>query len=142
MSYLVIMQGASGSGKTTLANVLSSVLDAVVHSTDDLMNNDEGKYDFRPHLLGEMHAKNLARATDSMEAGFSVIVDNTNTQAWEAREYVKVGVRLGFTIKFVRCEGEYNNSHGVPPHAVLAMRQRLEKLSVESCLAAVALWEK
>lgn len=123
--FLFIMQGASGSGKTTLANKLAASMYkfGVVHS--------------------QAHSRNLALVISDMEHGVeNIIVDNTNTQCWEAREYVKAGLKYGYTIVFIRCTGQYQNQHGVPEEKVQMMRDRMEELTVEKCLNALAPWER
>lgn len=145
-SVMVIMQGASGSGKSTMAQTIKAMLEAVgqavkICSTDDEYVTD-GKYHFDPSKIGEYHAKNLKKAEFALDWGSSVIVDNTNTQAWEARPYVQAAQRVGVPVYFVRCHGRFDNVHGVPPDKVEAMRQRCEPLTVESCLASKAPWEK
>lgn len=62
-------------------------------------------------------------------------MDNCNTKNWEAAPYVKMAVDLGIPVEFVRCEGRFQNSHGVPPEKVEQMRARMENLSVEAALA-------
>lgn len=152
---LTIMRGLPGSGKSHLARALANipgVPTAPVFSTDDFFMVD-GKYRFDGKLLGKHHAANLARAVAAMEEGIShVIIDNTNTQAWEAREYVRHGERCGYRIQFIEPRTEWakdpeecarRNSHGVPLDAIRGMLSRWEdNLTVENCLAAKAPWER
>jgi predicted kinase len=152
---LTIMRGIPGSGKSTLAVVLANVpgVDAApVYSTDDFFMI-EGVYRFDPSKLGANHGANLARTVSAMEAEIPhVIVDNTMTQAWEAREYVRAAVRLGYAVQFIEprtpwardaAECARRNSHGVPEASIVAMLARWEDdLTVEKCLAAKAPWEK
>ena len=151
---LTVMRGVPGSGKSTLAKVLANVpgVDpAPVFSTDDLFMVD-GEYRFDGSKLGANHAANLRRAEAAMEAGTPhVIVDNTMTQAWEAREYVKAALQRGYRIQFVEphtpwardaAECARLNTHGVPLPAIQGMLSRWESdLTVEGCLAAKAPWE-
>lgn len=132
---LIMMQGASGSGKSTKAKELGVELDAVVYSTDDIFA-ESGTYVFNPKLLGVNHKKNLDRTVEALKAGKNVIVDNTNTQAWECKPYVEAALELGVEIRFVRCTGNYQNIHGVPSYKVQQMRERLEDLTVESVMAS------
>lgn len=133
---LVIMQGPSGSGKTTFAERISSSLQALVYSTDDYHETESG-YLFQPKRLTEFHLANQKRVHEALVKGYSVIVDNTNIHAWEARPYVESAVELGVPVVFVRCEGRYPNNHGVPPQVVEVMWRELEELSVEKCLKAI-----
>lgn len=152
---LTIMRGLPGSGKSYLAAALSKVPGtpvAPVFSTDDFFMVD-GQYRFDPKALGKNHAANLARATDAMSAGIQhIIIDNTNTQAWEAREYVRNAERHGYVVQFIEPRTEWakdpeecarRNSHGVPLDAIRGMLARWEAdLTVEKCLAAKAPWER
>ena len=62
------------------------------------------------------------RAKAFLDEGRSVIVDNTNIQAWQPREYVRHAIRLGVQVEFVRASGNFNNVHGVPLEKVEKMR--------------------
>lgn len=152
---LTIMRGVPGSGKSTLANALANVpgVDtAPVFSTDDFFMVD-GEYRFDPSRLGANHAANLARTVAALEAGTPhVIVDNTMTQAWEAREYCRAAVRLGYTVQFIEARAPWardagecarRNTHSVPEAAIVGMLARWEPdLTVEACLSARAPWER
>lgn len=138
--YCVIMQGASGSGKTTVARVIANVIDAVIHSTDDLRMVD-GKYVFILAETPRRHIQNQRNAELSMRNGINVIIDNTNIRRWEARPYVEMALRYGYTVRFIRCTGEYPNEHGVSDDRVQKMRNTIEDLTIESCLSARPPWE-
>ena len=146
MNVLVVMQGASGSGKSTVAKTLKAMLEATgleveIVSTDKEFEVD-GVYTFDPSKLGENHAKCQKKARFALACSTSVIVNNTNTQAWEAKPYVQMAQELGVPVFFVPCHGRFNNTHGVPSDKVEQMRQRCEPLSVQRCLEAKAPWEK
>lgn len=138
--YLIIMQGPPGSGKSTFGAVTAKAFGAVVCSTDDY-HYEGSLYIFKPERAKEYHELNQARARELLASGRSVVVDNTNIKAWEARPYVRMGVELGAEIVFVRCTGARPNVHGVPEERVAAMRSSMEELSVQSCINAVAPWE-
>lgn len=152
---LTIMRGVPGSGKSTLARALADVpgvTPAPVFSTDDFFMVD-GVYRFDPSRLGANHAANLARTVAALEASAPhVIVDNTMTQGWEAREYCRAAVRLGYAVQFIEprtpwardaSECARRNTHGVPEAAIVGMLARWEPdLTVEACLSALAPWER
>lgn len=140
-NILVVMQGESGSGKSTLANDHIAPLlrdlghDVEIFSTDDLFH-ENGVYNFNPKLLGINHKRNLDRTVEALKAGKTVIVDNTNTQCWEAKGYVSAALALGIPVSFRRATGNYQNTHGVPPDKVAQMKKRLETLTVETVVAS------
>lgn len=142
---LYIMRGVSGSGKSTLARELGQ--GGVVYSTDDFFM-ENGEYKFNPGKLGINHKQNQDRAREAMEQGISpVVIDNTHTQAWEAKPYVKAGVEHGYEIRFATPGTEWAfdaercasmNTHGVPKVAIERMLERWEdELTVEGCLDAL-----
>ena len=151
---LTIMRGLPGSGKSHLARALANipgVSPAPIFSTDDFFMVD-GEYRFDGQLLVKHHAANLERAAAAMDAGIShIIIDNTNTQAWEAREYVRNAERCGYRVQFIEPATSWardpeecarRNSHGVPLYAIRSMLSRWEEnMTVEACLTAKAPWE-
>lgn len=132
---LIAMQGASGSGKSTRAKELAVEHDAVICSTDDIFA-ESGTYVFNAKLLGINHKKNLDRAIALLKEGKNVIVDNTNLQRWECKPYVVAALEYGHEVRFVRCEGTFQNIHGVPSFKVQQMRDKMEDLTVENVLAS------
>ena len=153
MKRLIIMQGVPGSGKSYLAERLAEESDHTgkIFSTDNYFMQD-GQYTFNPKLLPKAHQWNQEQAVAAMEQGYPlIIIDNTNTQAWEAKEYVKAALDAGYDITFQRSQTEWandaevcfeKNTHGVPLPAIKSMLSRLEDLSVEACLNASPPWQK
>lgn len=146
---VTIMRGLPGSGKSTLAKALGA---QAVHSTDDYFMVN-GQYVFNPALLGEYHGKNLQRTVEALKNKVPhIVVDNTCTQAWEAREYVKAAVLHGYSVEFMEpttswakdpAECAKRCQHGVPEDKIRAMLNRWEgSLTIERCLSAKAPWEK
>ena len=73
------------SGKSTLARTLGGV----VLSTDDYFERGGRGYVFDATLLGEAHPWNLRRAAEACARREPlVVIDNTNTQAWEMYPYL------------------------------------------------------
>ncbi|XP_021397617.2 NEDD4-binding protein 2-like 2 isoform X2 [Lonchura striata] len=133
---LVILRGLPGSGKSTLSRVLlGQSCDGIVLSTDDYFHQQYG-YTYNAAQLGDAHEWNQKRAKQAMEQGKSpVIIDNTNTQAWEMKPYVEVALEKGYRVefhepdtwwKFDPEELEKRNRHGVTCEKIAQMLERYE----------------
>jgi len=99
---LIIMRGISGSGKSTIAKTL--VGKGKIFSTDDFFMQGD-KYFFDPKKIGLNHKLNQERTEEAMKQGVSpIVIDNTNTQAWEMKPYVTLADKYGYevTIKEAR----------------------------------------
>ena len=159
---MIIMRGVPGSGKSTLAQQLGA--GGVVYSTDDFFMED-GVYKFDPSKIVANHAANQQRTREACEQGISpVVVDNTNTQRWEARPYVQIAQEHGYSVRFVEANTPWSknaeecarrNTHGVPLEvfndqgklvggirAMLARYEPNNLFTVEGVLSSKAPWEK
>ncbi|XP_064297115.1 NEDD4-binding protein 2-like 2 isoform X2 [Phalacrocorax carbo] len=133
---LLILRGLPGSGKSTLSRILlGQGHDGIVFSTDDYFRQQDG-YTYNAAQLGDAHDWNQKRAKQAMEQGKSpVIIDNTNTQAWEMKPYVEVALEKGYRVefhepdtwwKFDPEELEKRNKHGVTREKIAQMLERYE----------------
>jgi NEDD4-binding protein 2 len=92
---MVVMRGVSGSGKSTRAKELGR--GGIVLSSDDFFGPG---YAFDKDKVPEAHVWNQQRAVEAMQAGISpIVVDNTNTQAWEMRPYVEAAEGFGYRVQ-------------------------------------------
>ncbi|XP_054066119.1 uncharacterized protein LOC128913098 isoform X2 [Rissa tridactyla] len=134
--WLLILRGLPGSGKSTLSRILlGQSRDGMVFSTDDYFRQQDG-YTYNAAQLGDAHEWNQKRAKQAMEQGKSpVIIDNTNTQAWEMKPYVEVALEKGYRVefhepdtwwKFDPEELEKRNKHGVTREKIAQMLERYE----------------
>lgn len=99
MKKLILMRGISGSGKSTLAQKIQKELGGMIFSTDDFFMQD-GKYLFDIKKLSEYHQKNKDRTEQAMIKGVSpIIIDNTNTQAWEMKDYAVLAQKYGYSVE-------------------------------------------
>ncbi|NXQ69326.1 N42L2 protein, partial [Quiscalus mexicanus] len=115
--------------------LLGQSCDGVVLSTDDYFRQQYG-YTYNAAQLGDAHEWNRKRAKQAMEQGKSpVIIDNTNTQAWEMKPYVEVALEKGYRVefhepdtwwKFDPDELEKRNKHGVTREKIAQMLERYE----------------
>ncbi|KAB1267751.1 NEDD4-binding protein 2-like 2 [Camelus dromedarius] len=109
---LILLRGLPGSGKTTLSRyhtvdddnlfriLLGQSRDGIVFSTDDYFHHQDG-YRYNVNQLGDAHDWNQNRAKQAINQGRSpVIIDNTNTQAWEMKPYVEMAIGKGYRVEF------------------------------------------
>nr|XP_060626829.1 NEDD4-binding protein 2-like 2 isoform X2 [Anolis sagrei ordinatus] len=134
---LFILRGLPGSGKTTLSHILlRKSRDGIVFSTDDYFRQNNGCWSYNIALLGNAHDWNQKRAKEAMDHGRSpIIIDNTNTQAWEMKPYVEAALEKGYRVefhepdtwwKFNPEELEKRNEHGVSREKIVQMLERYE----------------
>ncbi|KAL3879118.1 hypothetical protein ACJMK2_031430 [Sinanodonta woodiana] len=140
VKLLIILRGLPGSGKTTLARILN--LDGMVLSSDDFFVQGD-KYEFDRTRLAEIHQKNKDRAKAEMRKGTNpIIIDNTNTQSWEIKPYITMGVHHGYHVEIWEPDTpwRYNpkecakhNNHGVSVEQIRRMLDRYQhNLTMES----------
>lgn len=101
-NLLILMRGVSGSGKSTKAKKIQEKLGGVIFSTDDFFTDAEGNYKFNPRELNANHNKNFERTLEAMSEFVSpIIIDNTNLQAWEMKNYVEAANFYKYKIKII-----------------------------------------
>ncbi|XP_015279685.1 PREDICTED: NEDD4-binding protein 2-like 2 [Gekko japonicus] len=133
---LLILRGLPGSGKTTLSRILlGHSHDGIVFSTDDYFCQQDG-WSYDVGQLGAAHDWNQKRAKQAMDQGRSpIIIDNTNTQAWEMKPYVEAALEKCYRVefhepdtwwKFNPEELEKKNKHGVSREKIIQMLERYE----------------
>jgi len=96
---LIINRGPSGSGKSFLAREITKN-GGYVFSTDDFLI-ENGEYIFDRNKLGKAHEMNKQRTEKAMKEGLSpIVVDNTNSTAWEFLPYIKMAKEYGYEIEY------------------------------------------
>ncbi|XP_030047181.1 NEDD4-binding protein 2 isoform X2 [Microcaecilia unicolor] len=134
---LVLLRGVPGSGKSTLARtLLNENPSGIVLSSDDFFSRD-GQYQYVANCLGEAHEWNHMRAKEAFEKMVSpIIIDNTNTEAWEMKPYVAMAMQHRYRVvfrepdtwwKFKPKELERRNIHGVSKEKIKRMLERYER---------------
>ncbi|KAM9031857.1 NEDD4-binding protein 2-like 2 isoform X2 [Sarcophilus harrisii] len=145
---LILLRGLPGSGKTTLSRVLlGQNRGGIVFSTDDYFRHRNG-YSYNVRQLGDAHDWNQSRAKKAIDQGRSpVIIDNTNTQAWEMKPYVEMAIGKGYRVEFHEPETwwkfdpeelEKRNKHGVSREKIAQMLDHYEyKMSISIVMNSV-----
>uniref|UniRef100_A0A6V7L1S7 Smr domain-containing protein n=1 Tax=Bracon brevicornis TaxID=1563983 RepID=A0A6V7L1S7_9HYME len=154
---LILLRGLPGSGKSHLSrqlianNVSDPCPDNFTFSTDDyFIKLGRGVYQFDARKLEEAHVFNQTRVFTAMRKGLTpIIIDNTNTQAWEMRPYAAKAVEYGYIVEtlepntpwaFNPKELAKKNVHGVPRNKIEAMLDRFEHgITGEKLLARFSL---
>lgn len=140
MPQVIVLQGVPGSGKTAVAKDFvrrHPDLRCVIVSADDFfVERGGGTYAFDVTLLTQAHAACFRQFVLALQQGVDVvIVDNTNSTAWEMEPYMLGAEAFGYNATYwrVSCDPEVaaaRNIHDVPVHVVHAIHERMlnEKL--------------
>lgn len=87
-SRVIVLRGLPGSGKSYLANNCSEKAVAAICSADDYFTKS-GIYEFKQEALPDAHLQCFETFLQALVDGKEVvIVDNTNSMAWEYRNYL------------------------------------------------------
>ena len=145
----VIMRGLSGCGKTSYVNEqLREDEDYYRYCSADkyFINNETGEYEFNPRDLSKAHEQCMS---DFIEAVFNpdvyvVVVDNTNSQHWEFRNYWELAMLCGYEVDIIHVKLDVKpigyrdlkllsmrNTHGVPFEVIKQMSERWQDIDGE-----------
>lgn len=136
MRQVIVMQGIPGSGKTTVANDFvrrhPDLRCAIVSADDFFVERGKGTYAFDASLLSQAHADCFRRFILLLQQRHVdvVIVDNTNSSAWEMAPYMLGAEAFGCSAAYWRvpCDPEAaaaRNVHSVPRATVFSIHDRM-----------------
>jgi len=127
MTKLYIIRGIPGSGKTTLAGEMwnSGMIDHATEA-DKFMVDDNWDYKFDPEKLEICHKLCQEEVETFLEMGCDVAVSNTFTRKWEMQAYLDMAEKYGAKTTVIVCQGEHENTHGVPQSVVERMKNHFE----------------
>ena len=121
---LILVRGVPGSGKTTYAKTLVNY----AIEADHYFVRIDGVYDFNPKLLKNAHDWCYNEVVEALRSDPEEIVSvaNTFTRVWEMQRYIDYAKANNIPFKVVRCQGSFQNIHGVPDKKVQEMLERFE----------------
>ena len=138
------MRGLPGSGKSTLAKQIAGQ-HGFVASADDFFTNQHGQYVFRPDRLTEAHEQCRNRVRQALHRGQTpVVVDNTNTEAWEMKPYVELAVQFDYYVELAEPTTPWRHDpkllskrsvHSVPERNIERMRDRFQGSDIVNVLS-------
>lgn len=129
---VIIMRGLPGSGKSTwVQNYCRAATPAtypLICSADEYFMKTK-VYEFNPVLIGDAHDFCFQKFLNGLvykPAYDVIIVDNTNTRAWEISPYYRHAELLKIPVRIVWVEADFEtcvrrNTHGVPTATIRKM---------------------
>lgn len=127
------MRGLPGSGKSTKAETYKGL----IVSTDNYFIEEDGFYVFKPKEIGRAHKECKRRFKLALEAEIpTIVVDNTNTQAWEYAYYVQMAQYHKYEViidslydaGLTTEQLAKRNKHGCPESHIIKMKNRWHKI--------------
>jgi predicted kinase len=98
MKKVLILRGVPGAGKSTYAKTIPG---ATIVSADDYFMKSDGTYAYNRDLIQKAHEFCFREFLAAAEADKpTIIVDNTNVQAWEISPYYLSGKALAMKWRF------------------------------------------
>ena len=132
MLMMYLMRGCSGSGKSYKAKQLVGSSGRII-SADNFWGPE---YRFNRDFLSMSHQWCLAETVKAMLEGVTpIVIDNTNTQRWEAKRYVEMAIRFGYAIEIVESDSPWRHD------AEECYRRNVHKVPLEVIKAQLARWE-
>ena len=128
---VIVFRGIMGSGKSTLAEKMVKDGGVICSADNYFMQGGEYKFDGRDLPLA--HKSCMRDFLGALAVGEPlIVVDNTNTQLWEATPYISVAEAMGYEVEVheVECDADVaatRNIHGVPRDAVHNAAKRWQK---------------
>jgi len=138
---VIITSGIPGAGKSTWVRKNTNPYMTEIFSADNFFLNEHGTYLFNPKKLPEAHANCLKNYTIRLlhlvnskdnSCDITLVIDNTNTSAWEIAPYYSLAEAFDIPVKIIRLvvlpEDAYSrNIHGVEKDKVEIMSKRMEQ---------------
>ncbi len=138
---VIIVSGIPGSGKSTWVKNNTNPYMTEVFSADTFFLDKNGSYKFDPTKLSQAHSSCLKNFTTRLfnlntsvkdSCKITLVVDNTNTSAWEIAPYYSLAQAFNIPVKIIRLivnphTAFSRNIHGVEKDKVELMAERITK---------------
>lgn len=131
MAKLILIRGTSGSGKSTLARWYYQRHEDSIHLEADMYFQHGEDYKFDSTKLRDAHNWCQTTTRVMLQQGHDVIVANTFTRIWEMQPYIDMAYSLGVSLKVIRMDQQFDNTHNVPDEVVNKQRERFEDYNGE-----------
>ncbi|MCK5133481.1 MAG: AAA family ATPase [Candidatus Sabulitectum sp.] len=139
VKQVIITSGIPGAGKSTWVRKNTNPYMTEIFSADSFFCDDNGQYCFDPAKLSEAHSSCLRNFTTRLlhlssctedSCKITLVVDNTNTSAWEIAPYYSLAQAFNIPVNIVRITANPEtafprNIHGVQKDKVEMMARRL-----------------
>lgn len=150
---MVLMRGCPGSGKSYQANNLlkqcygNCNFDEFIFSADKFFTDKRsGRYRFDCQKLSKAHQWAFDKTTQAVNNGITpIIIDNTNTEAWEMENYAKLGVNNAYWIEILEPNTEWawdgielskKNTHNIRYDSIMNFLHRYDhSINVDNLLS-------
>lgn len=138
ISEVIIASGIPGSGKTTWIRNHTNPWMTEIFSADNYFLDESGVYRFDAERIACAHAWCLRSFTERfMEllndrtdcCPVTLVVDNTNTTAWEIAPYYSLPSAYGVPVRIVRMIADPARAHARNAHGV--ERTRVEEMHMK-----------
>lgn len=126
MLYLV--RGLPGSGKSYFAAKLCLTTCAEYYEADMYLCDENNEYLWTPSRSIAAHKWCLNTARIQLNRGLDVIIANTFIKRKDLKKYIKLYPENYIVL---RCNGKYNNIHGVPEDKLEIKRSEFEDFEGE-----------
>lgn len=124
MQKMILIRGLPGSGKSTIGRFMTGY-DMFHYETDKFwMVGDEYKFDMA--RIKEAHEWCQNEVHKCLTNGFSPIVSNTFTTAFEMLPYFDMAKEFNIRPQVILCQGQFGNVHNVPNEVIEKMTARFE----------------
>ncbi len=139
VKQVIITSGIPGAGKSTWVRKNTNPYMTEVFSADNYFCDENGQYHFDPAKLSEAHSSCLRNFTTRLmhlnnciedSCRITLVIDNTNTSAWEIAPYYSLAQAFNIPVKIVRIiagpdAAFRRNIHGVQKDKVEMMAKKI-----------------